>query len=109
MGRRAGARAELSIAIELYRAMDMTFWLPPAGGGAGSGGGAVRDDEVILPEVLALLQQGPGEVCYGVSHTQGVRYPLNIRLQCWIHICNLLGIKSVHDVSTRNGHEYSLK
>ena len=27
-GRRAEARAELSAAIELYRAMDMTFWLP---------------------------------------------------------------------------------
>ena len=24
------ARAELSVAIELYRAMDMTFWLPQA-------------------------------------------------------------------------------
>jgi tetratricopeptide (TPR) repeat protein len=30
MGRRAEARAELSIAIELYRAMAMTFWLPQA-------------------------------------------------------------------------------
>jgi tetratricopeptide (TPR) repeat protein len=29
-GRRAEARAELSIAIELYRAMAMTFWLPQA-------------------------------------------------------------------------------
>ena len=28
LGRRDDARAELSIAIELYRAMDMTFWLP---------------------------------------------------------------------------------
>jgi tetratricopeptide (TPR) repeat protein len=27
-GRREQARAELSAAIELYRAMDMTFWLP---------------------------------------------------------------------------------
>ncbi len=24
------ARAELSVAVELYRAMDMTFWLPQA-------------------------------------------------------------------------------
>jgi tetratricopeptide (TPR) repeat protein len=29
-GRRAEARTELSAAIELYRAMDMTFWLPQA-------------------------------------------------------------------------------
>jgi tetratricopeptide (TPR) repeat protein len=30
IGRRAEAHAELSAAIELYRAMDMTFWLPQA-------------------------------------------------------------------------------
>jgi tetratricopeptide (TPR) repeat protein len=30
MGRRKQARAELSTAIELYRAMEMTFWLPQA-------------------------------------------------------------------------------
>ena len=30
-GQREQARAELSAAIELYRAMDMTFWLPQAG------------------------------------------------------------------------------
>jgi class 3 adenylate cyclase/tetratricopeptide (TPR) repeat protein len=30
IGRRTEARAELSAAIELYRAMDMTFWLPQA-------------------------------------------------------------------------------
>jgi tetratricopeptide (TPR) repeat protein len=30
LGRRAEARAELSSAIELYRAMEMTFWLHPA-------------------------------------------------------------------------------
>jgi tetratricopeptide (TPR) repeat protein len=29
-GRRAEARAALSTAIELYRAMEMTFWLPQA-------------------------------------------------------------------------------
>jgi tetratricopeptide (TPR) repeat protein len=28
IGHRAEARAELSAAIDLYRAMDMTFWLP---------------------------------------------------------------------------------
>jgi hypothetical protein len=30
MGQREQARAELSIAIELYRSMEMTFWLPEA-------------------------------------------------------------------------------
>jgi predicted ATPase len=30
IGRRAEARTDLSIAIELYRAMEMTFWLPQA-------------------------------------------------------------------------------
>jgi tetratricopeptide (TPR) repeat protein len=30
MSRREEARTELSVAIELYRAMDMTFWLPQA-------------------------------------------------------------------------------
>jgi hypothetical protein len=30
IGRGAQARAALSTAIELYRAMDMTFWLPQA-------------------------------------------------------------------------------
>jgi tetratricopeptide (TPR) repeat protein len=29
-GRQEQARAELSTAIEMYRAMDMTFWLPQA-------------------------------------------------------------------------------
>jgi tetratricopeptide (TPR) repeat protein len=30
MGRRAEARAELNTAIDLYRAMEMTLWLPEA-------------------------------------------------------------------------------
>jgi hypothetical protein len=30
LGRREQARVELSTAIALYRAMDMTFWLPQA-------------------------------------------------------------------------------
>jgi hypothetical protein len=30
MGRREQARTELSAAITLYRAMEMTFWLPQA-------------------------------------------------------------------------------
>jgi Flp pilus assembly protein TadD len=42
IGRREQARAKLSAAIDLYRAMEMTFWLPRAEGalaqvvGAGS-------------------------------------------------------------------------
>jgi hypothetical protein len=32
IGRSEPARAELSTAIALYRAMDMTFWLPRAEG-----------------------------------------------------------------------------
>ena len=36
-GQREQARAELSTAIALYRAMEMTFWLP-GGSGAGAGG-----------------------------------------------------------------------
>src|SRR5262249_27490468 len=32
-GRQEQARAELSTAIEMYRAMDMTFWLPQAEAG----------------------------------------------------------------------------
>jgi hypothetical protein len=30
IGRREQARAELTAAIDLYRTMDMTFWLPQA-------------------------------------------------------------------------------
>jgi hypothetical protein len=33
IGRLPEARAELCAAIELYRAMDMTFWLPQAEAG----------------------------------------------------------------------------
>ena len=38
IGRSEQAYAQLSTAITLYRAMDMTFWLPPGRGGAGAGG-----------------------------------------------------------------------
>jgi tetratricopeptide (TPR) repeat protein len=40
IGRRAEARAALSAAIELYRAMEMTFWLPEAE--AALAGGSMR-------------------------------------------------------------------
>ena len=40
IGRREQARAELSTAIDLYRAMDMTFWLPRAEGALAQAVGA---------------------------------------------------------------------
>ena len=39
IGRQESARAELSTAIELYRAMDMTFWLPQAEAALAQAGG----------------------------------------------------------------------
>ena len=39
LGWRAQARAELSIAIDLYRSMEMTFWLPQAEAALGQIGG----------------------------------------------------------------------
>jgi class 3 adenylate cyclase/tetratricopeptide (TPR) repeat protein len=50
MGRREQARGELSAAIELYRAMEMTFWLPQA--------------EVALARVVRY-PGGTGDVCRG--------------------------------------------
>ena len=41
----------------MYRAMEMTFWLPQTGGGTGAGGGTVMDYDAVLAQVLALLQQ----------------------------------------------------
>jgi class 3 adenylate cyclase/tetratricopeptide (TPR) repeat protein len=46
MGRREQARAELSTAIELYRAMKMTFWLPQA--------------EVVLAQVVGYPENATG-------------------------------------------------
>jgi tetratricopeptide (TPR) repeat protein len=40
IGRRAEARTELSAAVELYRAMEMTFWLPQADAALAAVGGA---------------------------------------------------------------------
>ena len=39
IGQREQARTELAAAIEMYRDMEMTFWLPADGGSAGAGGG----------------------------------------------------------------------
>jgi tetratricopeptide (TPR) repeat protein len=51
MGRRAEARAELSIAIELYRAMTMTFWLPQAEAALAQAG---RGEEPAEASLVAL-------------------------------------------------------
>ena len=40
IGRREQARTELAAAIELYRAMDMTFWLPQTEAALAQIGGA---------------------------------------------------------------------
>jgi tetratricopeptide (TPR) repeat protein len=58
-GRREQARAALSMAIDLYRAMDMTFWLPQAeaaleqASGAGVAGQAWLSATVPLPDPLS--------------------------------------------------------
>ena len=44
MGQQGQARAALTTAIEMYRAMDMTFWLPPAEAALVSGRGSVMED-----------------------------------------------------------------
>ena len=61
------ARAELSTAIALYRAMGADVLAAAGGGGAGASGGAVVDYNALLPAVLALLRQEPSEQC-GVEH-----------------------------------------
>ncbi|MBI3327878.1 MAG: hypothetical protein HYZ81_14405 [Nitrospinae bacterium] len=40
MARQEQARAELSTAVELFRAMDMTFWLPQAEAALAQGDGS---------------------------------------------------------------------
>ena len=44
-GQREQARAALATAIALYRAMEMTFWLPAGRGGAGAGARALTMGE----------------------------------------------------------------
>jgi tetratricopeptide (TPR) repeat protein len=46
-GWREQARAELATAIDLYRAMEMTFWLPPGGGRAGAGRGLIMHSDAL--------------------------------------------------------------
>ena len=64
-GQRQQARAELSTAIELYRAMDDDLLAAPGGGGAGAGGGAMMDFAALRTQALELLQR-EGRVAYRV-------------------------------------------
>ena len=50
-GQREQARAELSTAIAMYRAMDDDVLAPAGGGGAGASGGAVKGYSALLPFV----------------------------------------------------------
>ena len=44
------ARVDLSTAVELYRAMDMTFWLPQTEAALAQTGGAARSEGAVLPQ-----------------------------------------------------------
>ena len=70
-GQREQARTELSAAVDLYQAMEMTFWLPGDRGGAGTGGGALSREEALSGLVALLFAQrrrtrphSPGHLCY---------------------------------------------
>ena len=56
-GQREQARAALSTAIEMYRAMDDDLLAARDRGGAGAGGGPVMDYDAIVTQALALLQR----------------------------------------------------
>jgi hypothetical protein len=70
-GQREQARAELSIAIELYKAMGMTFLVAPGGDGTGAGGEAVMDFFAVVDQVIELLQSR-GRVSYRALKRQFV-------------------------------------
>ena len=53
-GRQEQARTELSTAIEMYRAMEMTFWLPRDRGGAGAGGRVMILGRAVGPRRVTL-------------------------------------------------------
>ena len=55
-GQREQARAELSTAIELYRAMDDDLLAAPDRGGAGAGGGAMIMGSAIWPRRVTFAQ-----------------------------------------------------
>jgi hypothetical protein len=59
----------------------------------------MMDDDAILTEVLALLQQETGEQCYGRRRiSTGIRNLLKIPLQCRMHVYKPLSGKSFHGV-----------
>ena len=64
-GRAEQASAALAAAIDLYRAMEMIFWLPQAEAALAQVGGAVMDDGIILTAGLVLLQQETSDQHYG--------------------------------------------
>ncbi len=64
-GRREQARAELSTAIELYRAMDMTFWLPQAEAALAQVEGVTITCATLLAQLCARLQR-QSHLPYGV-------------------------------------------
>ena len=51
------ARAELSAAIEMYRDMEMSFWVPETEAALVSGGGSMMDFYEILDQVIDILKQ----------------------------------------------------
>ena len=63
------ARAELSTAIELYRAMEMTFWLPQAEAALAQVEEVVMDLYAVLDQIVALLQRR-GRVTYNALKLQ---------------------------------------
>jgi hypothetical protein len=56
IGCRAKARAELSAAVELYRMMDMSFWLPHAEAALAQVEGPVMDLLAVVDQVVSLLR-----------------------------------------------------
>jgi tetratricopeptide (TPR) repeat protein len=83
IGQQEQARAELSAAIGLYRAMDMTFWLSQVEATLSQVEGQYRSMAKLV-EVRALRQRKTGEPLGGSrGHSAGRRnLPLGISLHC---------------------------
>ncbi len=60
IGRREQARTALATAIDLYRAMDMTFWLPQAEAALAQTGGAERPEGGVPCDVAPKAGLGNG-------------------------------------------------
>ena len=65
LGHAEQARAELSTTIDLYRAMDMTFWLPQA------------------KAALAQLEAGCADAPSGVKHPDTAVHDNHL----WLNVC----------------------